>query len=199
MGIRIEFYKNTTSQSLRELLDAHYESFKKDYVAHQSDEIKKYDLDAEDMALFGFLSIDPATKIDFEGLDQSLLDTLAFVFFRFRHDYFEPIGPAVYKKNYEASSGMVSATRDTELEEFWEILLHGRSIAMGHPWSASYHNTQLGFLSPDEQARFQEKIELYFGTVDLERYPAGTGLSCVLNVLQEIDAGKELLITVDLM
>jgi hypothetical protein len=94
---------------------------------------------------------------------------------------------------------MVNATRDAELKNFWDILLYGRSIATGHPWSASYHGEVLGYVSPDEQSRLQEKIELYFGNVDLERYPAGTGLSCVLDVLKKIAPGKELLITTDLM
>ena len=35
MGIRIEFYENTTAKSLRELLEEHYESFKKDFVEEQ--------------------------------------------------------------------------------------------------------------------------------------------------------------------
>jgi hypothetical protein len=148
MGIRIEFYQNTTSLPLRELLDTEYESFKKDYVAAQSIELKKYGLDTDDMDIFGFLSIDPATKGDFEGLDRSLLDILDFAFFRFRHESFIDLGTSVYKKHYEESSGMVNATRDAELKNFWDILLYGRSIATGHPWSASYHGEVLCGMPP---------------------------------------------------
>ncbi|MHC6203393.1 hypothetical protein ACYULU_09385 [Breznakiellaceae bacterium SP9] len=199
MGIRIEFYQNNTAKSLKELLEEHYESFKKDFVAEQTALMKKCDLDAEDLELFGFLSLDRATKLDFERVDSFLLDTIAIAFVFSRKDLFKPIGSSVYKRYYEESSGMIEATRDTELKEMWEIVLHGRSISDGSTRSGFYQGTQLGFFSSDEQAVFREKIERYFGTGDLERYPAGCGLDCMAGVLRQIDFGKELLITIDIM
>jgi hypothetical protein len=113
-------------------------------------------------------------KSDFDNLDNILIDELTSEFIGSYCDLvgqnsnlLEFFGPTMNKWRYEQSSRMVLATKDVEFIRLWNYIIKGRSLKNGAEFNSYTNDYRTGFLTANEYISLKDKIENYFGDVEM--------------------------------
>ncbi len=139
-------------------------------------------------------------------------------------EIFEFFGPTMNKWRYNRSSEMVLKTNDEDFIRLWNFIVIGRSLSDNGDFNSFTNHHKIGFLTFAEHRVLKAKIETHFGNIEQmkQKYwtyderlaeqiaiansknggysltghnPKSSGLEYVLEVLNEIEADENELIT----
>lgn len=231
MGQRISYFKNNFSKGLKDLIFENFSSFRQWYLDTDKSSLEEFNEPFGNENLKNYLKQNTDLKTDFDKLDKKLIDELTAEFIASYCDLTDRnsnllqfFGPTMSRWRYEQSSEMVLETKNEDFIRLWNYIVKGRSLKDNSDFNSYTNDYKIGFLTFNEHRLLKEKIETYFGKIEIikERYwtdkekkelekaiansknssyslsghnPKSSGLEYVLQALNEVTDSKNELIT----
>lgn len=205
MGQRITYFKSNSGKGLKETIFDHSPSFRQWYLDTAQSSVEEFNEPFGNENLKNYLKQNTDFKTGFDNLEKNLVDELTAEFIGSYCDLIDRdnnllmlFGPAMNKWRYAESSEMVLATKDEDFIRLWNYIIKGRSLKDNADFDSYTNDYKIGFLSFTEYMILKEKIETYFGNIEVikkKSNPESSGLEFVLQVLDEIADSRNELIT----
>lgn len=234
MGQRISYFKNNFGKGLKDLIFENFSSFRQWYLDTDKSSIEEFNEPFGNENLKNYFKQNTNLKLDFDNLDKNLIAELTAEFIgsycdslERNNNLLEFFGPNMSNWRYEQSSEMVLATKDEDFIRLWNYIIKGRSLRDNTNFNSYENDYKIGFLGFNEQRLLKEKIETYFGDIEImkQKYwtdkekkelenaiansknssyslsghnPKSSGLEYVLEVLNKVaDSKNEIIIGIE--
>lgn len=234
MGQRISYFKNNFGKTLKDLIFENFSSFRQWYLEMDKSSMADFKEPFGNEKVKNYFNLNPNFETDFEKLDKKLVDELTSEFIGSYCDLtdrdsklLELFGPTMNKWRYVKSGEIILLTKDEDFIRLWNYVIKGRSLKDNAQFDSYTNDYKIGFLTFGEHRLLKEKIESYFGTIEIikEKYwtdnekkefdraisnlingafslsghnPKSAGLEYILQVLEEIrDDRNELIIGIE--
>jgi len=194
MGNWTNFYKvNPPFSNLKDLIIEKFDDFKNLCILNKDDYNKKILKNINDF------------KIDFDKLDQKIIDEITSdfigLYYDFSKNHLESFGPSIYNQCYNNSTKLVIDTCDDEFINLWKVIIIGRSIKNNQPFKNFTNEYKIGFLTNIECNVLRNKLKIHFERIyDLrtKNEEAYTGIESLMRALDEVKNYKnEIVIAID--
>jgi len=231
MGQRISYYKNNFQKTLKEILFENFPAFREWYLNFEKSSLEEFNEPFGNEMLIDYFKLNPDFKTDFPKLDKKIIDELTSEFIGVYCDFTDRggkilqfFGPTFNKWRYDQSTEMIEQSGDALFIRLWNFIIKGRSLTDNDVFESFTNDRKVGFLTFDEHRVLKDKIESYFGSIEImkDKYwtekekseereaianskdgayslsqhnPKSFGLEIVLQVLNEISTYKNELIT----